>query len=116
MDFQNAPVEVRKIEGGVRICVIGSVHTNVAWLESELKKVIDSKQKLVELDLSQNDFLSSTGIGLIVYLHNSVKAYGGRMVIVSIQPAVFKTLRYARLDTVIEMLPDAVVEDAKPSK
>ena len=113
MEFQAKPVPVSPIENGYRIEVIGSVHTNVAWLENELKKVIADKPQRAEIDLSQVPFISSTGIGILTWFRTNIMKTGGSLRIVAIQRHVLERFAsYARLLELFDIGPATVVSDA----
>jgi anti-anti-sigma factor len=109
MDFQTPPVAVAPIGDGFRLTLSGPIHTNTAWIEREFDKVIARKPKLVELDLSCSEHISSVGLGVLVSLHNRLKQAGGAMTIVKILPRTKGILRAAYLDRMFTIAPDAVV-------
>jgi anti-sigma B factor antagonist len=110
MDFQDAPVVVKPTAGGVRVAIVGAVHTNTAWLERELEKVIGAKPSAVELDLARMPFLSSSGLGVLVTFRRAVLNYGGTFRVVAVTKAVFGTLKFAHLDGVFQIDPVVVGE------
>jgi anti-anti-sigma factor len=110
MDFQTAPIVIKPIADGVRVALSGPIHTNTAWIERELDKVVAQKPRLVELDLSGTEHISSLGLGILVKLHNGLKAGGGTMRIVKILPKIKGILRAAYLDRMLVIAPDAVIE------
>ena len=110
MDFQTAPIVVKPIADGVRVALSGPIHTNTAWIERELDKVVAQNPRHVELDLAGTDHISSLGLGILVKLHNSIKAHGGALRIVRILPKVKGILRAAYLDRMLVIAPDAVID------
>lgn len=109
MDIQDAPVVVTATASGVRVALVGAVHTNTAWLERELTKVVERKPAEVELDLSKLPFLSSSGLGVLVAFRRNVINAGGVLKVVAVQRAVFGTLKFAHLDGVFKIDPAVVV-------
>jgi anti-anti-sigma factor len=110
MDFQNEPITVTHSDGDYCVKLLGPIHTNVAWIETEFKKVIAAKPKNVDLDLAETSFLSSTGVGCLVWLYNGLKAEGATLRIVKIQKRVLSTLDYSRLTKILQVQPTAVVD------
>jgi anti-anti-sigma factor len=108
MDFQAQPVELKTTPTGFDVKLHGAIHTNTAWIESEFKKVIAAKPKAVALDLADTTFISSMGIGLLVWLYNKVKEEGGTVQIVAVRKRVLSTMKFARLDTLL-LAPTATV-------
>jgi anti-anti-sigma factor len=110
MDFQTPPIIVKPVADGLRVALSGPIHTNTAWIERELNKVVAQKPKLVELDLSGTEHISSLGLGILVKLHNAIKADGGALRIVKILPKTKSILRAAYLDRMLVIAPDAVID------
>ena len=79
-----------------------------ARLASEFKQrllaMIESGHPLIALDLSDVDFLDSSGLGAIV---SALKQLNGRgdLVIVGAKPAVTNLFRLTRMDKVFRMYP-----------
>lgn len=109
MGSEATPIRISPIENGCKIEIIGGVHTNVAWLETELKKIVADKPPQAELDLSHLTFLSSTGIGVLSWFRNSITKDGGQVRIVAVQHQVLDALRYARLLELFQIGPATVV-------
>ncbi|HEX8913422.1 MAG TPA: STAS domain-containing protein [Humisphaera sp.] len=97
MDFQEQPLVVTPTPTGFNVKLIGAVHTNNAWIEGEFKKIVAAKPADVALDLSATTFMSSSGVGLLVWLHNKLAEAGGAVRIVAIRKNVLTTLKYAQL-------------------
>ena len=111
MDFQAEPAVVTAIPGGFSAKLIGSIHTNTAWIEGEFKKIVAAKPKLVEIDLSETTFLSSMGIGVLVWLYNHVQETGGDVRIVAIRKRVLSSLKFSRLDALFKTASARIVPD-----
>ena len=111
MDFQAAPAVVTATPTGFVAKLVGAIHTNTAWIEGEFKKIIAAKPRDVELDLSETTFMSSSGIGLLVWLRSEVTQGGGAVRIVSIRKRLLTSLRYAHLDGVLDTTSTTVLPD-----
>lgn len=109
MDFQDAPAIVTAIADGFRVAVKGSIHTNVAWLERELKQVSESKPKRVELDLSDVHYVSSMGIGSLMWFRKQIVAGGGTVHIIAIQSQVRGIFRASCLEAIFDVRPEGVI-------
>lgn len=111
MDIQDAPAIITTTPDGFVVKVMGAIHTNTAWLEGEFKKVAEAKPARVDIDLAETTFLSSMGIGTVVWLYNKVTEAGGKAKVVAIRKRVLTTLRFAGLDRIMltpetKVLPD----------
>jgi anti-anti-sigma factor len=113
MDYQDKPVDVAPIPDGYRVSVIGSIHTNVAWLEAELKKVAAHKPKKVEFDLSKMTFVSSMGLGTLVSFRNEILKGGGELKTTAVQKPVMKIIRFAHLQQLLKV--DATTQLIDPT-
>ncbi len=109
MDVQNDPIVITQIPDGVHVAILGSIHTNVAWLESEFAKIIAAKPKRVELDLAKMSFVSSMGLGVLVSFRNAIIAGGGELKTVAIQQPVLKVLKFAYLQGLLKVDATTVV-------
>jgi anti-anti-sigma factor len=112
MHNQSEPVVVTPIENGFRVAVRAPVHVDVAWLEGELRRVAESRPKIVELDLSGTPYVSSAGMGVFLASRRAIAEGGGVLRIVAIQKPVLGSMRYAGLDGVFKIDPAAVVPAA----
>jgi anti-sigma B factor antagonist len=59
--------------------------------------VMNSDPKRVALDIGRVDFLSSTGVAIIVGLKRRIEARQGKLVVFSVQPVVQDLFRITRL-------------------
>ena len=119
MDFQNAPVvALRDDDGGYTLKFDGPIHTNTSWLEREFQKVLEKKPPQLRLDLTRTEYISSTGLGVLVWLHNQAKTYGGVVHVVAVQKKTLAMMKIAFLDKLLKISPDAVAvaEGAKPGE
>jgi anti-anti-sigma factor len=109
MDFQKAPVVVTPIEHGFHLVFDGPIHTNTAWLESEFDRLVKLKPKLLELDLTGTEYISSMGLGILVGLHTRIKADAGKVRVVKIKQRTLNLLKYAFLHKLFEIDPAGVI-------
>ena len=69
------------------------------YRESLYRSVLSKEEPLVALDLSPLDYLSSTGIAILIGLKRRVEAQQGKIVLFRIQPFLQELLRSMKLDT-----------------
>lgn len=72
---------------------------SVSDLRAELDKLVETRPKAVEVDLSQLRLIDSSGIGALVSLYKRVRQKGGNVVITGVrdQPlAIFQLLQLDR--------------------
>jgi anti-anti-sigma factor len=103
MDSQANPIEVEKTADGYKIAIVGAIHIATAWIEGELKKVVEDKPKRVDMDLSRMPFASSIGLGVLIAFRNHVVANGGQFHITAIQERVLGTIRFAHLQQLMNV-------------
>lgn len=75
-----------------------------ADFKQQLFEAVDAGHPLVALDLSEVDFIDSSGLGVIV---SALKHVGerGSLVIIGARPAVVNLLRLTRMDKVLRLYP-----------
>jgi anti-anti-sigma factor len=95
---------------GVRLTFNGPIHANVAWVEGELNRVADTNPKVVLMDLTGAEHISSMGLGILVGFNNQIRAAGGTIKIVAVTSRTVGILRIALLDKVFQILPSAVID------
>lgn len=81
-----------------------------------LSKCIEEGPKHIVLDLSQIDFVDSSGLGALVQLVKKAQTEGGSLQIVT-NPRVTQTVKLVRLEKFLSLQPtvEEAVENIKPS-
>lgn len=81
-----------------------------------LGKCIEEGPKHIVLDLSQIDFVDSSGLGALVQLVKKAQTDGGSLQIVT-NPRVTQTVKLVRLEKFLSLQPtvEEAVENIKPS-
>ena len=65
-------------------------------------KLAESDSKNVQLDLSEVDFLDSSGIGAIVFLYKRLRCSNRELHLIGVKAQPFDLIRLLRLDEIIE--------------
>lgn len=80
--------------------------------KDRMKVMAGNRPRQVVLDLTQVEFVDSSGLGSIVGSMKSL-GRGRRLDLVGLSPAVEKVFRMTRMDSVFQIFPtvDAAVED-----
>jgi anti-anti-sigma factor len=73
-----------------------------------MSKCIDNGPKHIVLDLSQIDFVDSSGLGALVQLVKKAQTNGGTLQIVS-NPRVTQTVKLVRLEKFLSLQPSVQV-------
>ena len=66
----------------------------------------DGKKKIV-LDLTDLNYMDSTGIGIIVMCSGKVKAAGGELRLAALQPRIAELMKMTRIDQIMQFYPTA---------
>lgn len=74
--------------------------------KDEMRKLTDGGPNRVVLDMSQVQFLDSSGLGAVVAVLKAKKSEQS-LELASLQPAVHKVFRLTRMDTVFSIHDDA---------
>lgn len=110
MDLHAPPVEVAAIPDGYRLTFRAPIQMDTTEVEDDLDRVIQSKPRRVEVDLSPTNHLSTVGLGLLISLHHRISAVGGTLHIVKLRKQTRSVLRVTRLDQVLHLESNAVVD------
>ena len=88
-------------DGTTHISIEGQLDAvSASDLRAEFDKLVETRPKTVEVDLSQLRLIDSSGIGALVSLYKRVRAKGGTVVVTGVrdQPlAIFQLLQLDRL-------------------
>src|SRR4051812_7535719 len=105
MDFQSAPI-VREMEGDAcRLVFHGPIHTNTAWIERELDSTVNEKPARVEIDLSDTEHVSSSGMGILIGFRRKIEAAGGKVVVAAIRRRTYRAFCAVRLNETFQIDP-----------
>lgn len=92
-------VEVREIPEGLLIEVVGDLAmSGTHVLESRVTGILARKARLVVVDLSTTQLVTSLAMGVLVSLNRGVRGYGGAMQLVVTTERVKDALKRVGLD------------------
>lgn len=112
MDLNAPPVDVSTIPEGYRLTFRAPIQMDTSGIEDDLERVILARPKRIEVDLSPTDHLSTVGLGLLISLNHRITGFGGRLVIIRLRKKTRGVLKITRLDHVLQIEPNAIVDDA----
>ena len=72
--------------------------TEAQELRPRLQQAMTEGISSVVFDLGRSDVVDSSGIGLLIATHNSLKAKGGRLRVVNVSPEILTLFKAMRLD------------------
>jgi anti-anti-sigma factor len=104
-------IHAEQRDSALIVSVVGDIDALTAdevrvYLETQ---VADGQSRLV-LDLSQVQFMSSSGVRLILGILKSSREQGGDLCLAATQPGVSRTLQIAGLSSILKAFPS--VEEA----
>jgi anti-anti-sigma factor len=67
-------------------------------LRPQLQKALAEGVSSVVFDLGRVDVVDSSGIGLLIATHNSLKSKGGRLRVANVSPEILNLFKAMRLD------------------
>jgi anti-anti-sigma factor len=89
----------------------GAIDTDTSpQLKTELTEIIDEKTNVVVLDMAGVDYVSSAGLGLIVWAKKTLSKKDASFVMVNLQPQIKKLIDLMNLDMGFK-IRDASEED-----
>jgi len=99
--------EISKADNGVALLVIkGELDALSATdLRPELDKLVNSRPRRVNVDLSRLRMIDSSGVGALVSVYKRVRAQGGDVVVSGLQDQPLAIFRLLRLDRVMTSAP-----------
>lgn len=96
-------VLILKADGGI-------ASTNAEEFVAELTRVARSGIRKLVVDCAGLGYISSTGVGVLVRLHNKMWNAGGHVKVASVRGPVFRILEMTKLAQLFEIYPS--VEEA----
>ena len=87
------------------VAVRGEIHVSTAQEFSRLlAETVDAGRIMLVLDLSDVEFIDSTGLSVLLNALRRVTRAGGRMALVCTNPTVLRLFEITRLDTTFEIV------------
>lgn len=96
-------VLVLKADGGI-------ASTNAEEVVADLVRVARSGIRKLVVDCTGLGYISSSGVGMLIHLHNTLWAAGGQVKVASARGPVFRILEITKLARLFEIYP--TVEEA----
>lgn len=81
-------------------------------LKKELQEILDVKAKAVVMNMAGVEYISSVGIGVIVWLQTELQRNNANFSMTNLQPAVKRVLDIMKLIPIIDILEDVQEADA----
>ena len=105
-DFKFAVTE-KDIQGVTVVAISGSLDSNTSVdFRASLQTLIQKNNKLIIVDFSKLDYISSAGIGLFMEKVDDLLQIDGDLKFAAVPPKIMKVLEMMGLPKVIEILPD----------
>ncbi len=85
----------------------GSIDTETsADLEEELKEIIDEKTKAVILDMGGVNYLSSAGIGVVIWAKKALQEKNATFAMINLQPQIKKVFDIMKILPMVNIFDD----------
>jgi len=97
------------IEDGVHICTLRVEKVDVESaprLEESLVELLADQPMRFVLEMGKVKFLDSAGLQFLILLHNSVKKYAGKAVLVNIGERIAHVLKITQIEKIFHILPN----------
>ena len=97
--------EIEKKDAELRVILRGEIdHHTAVSVRSEIDALIyETRPKGVVLDMSEIDFMDSSGLGLIMGRYALMQKIGGEMILRSPNERIMKILKLAGLERIIKI-------------
>lgn len=103
MEFYFDDVEkdvlVLNVDGGL------NAETADGFLE-QIEHLVDAGLKKIVVDCTLLEYISSYGVGVLLWVHKKMKKRGGNVKLCAIKGIVGDVLHATRMDTLFEVYPD----------
>jgi anti-anti-sigma factor len=94
-----AELEITRNGSEARVIpTVNIVSSNVAQMRTTMKGLIAEGCSLITVDLSGVEIVDSTGIGLLIALHNSLLKAGGTITVINASKDILELFKAMRLD------------------
>ncbi len=92
-------IELIRDENRVVIRPAGSdiVAASVPELRSKMREVVSAGSREVVVDLTNVEMVDSTGIGLLISAHNSLRKVGGTLAVINASAEILELLQSMRI-------------------
>ena len=74
-------------------------------VEWAVDKLIDESMKKVVFDLSELNYMDSTGLGIIVMCRGKLETAGGELRVASMQPRILELMKMTHLNQIMQLYP-----------
>lgn len=86
----------------VRVFLTGKIYSqDASILRDELLEQIDRGATEISIDLSELNYIDSTGLGVLITIHKRIKEKDGKIVMTGAQGMVEQLFKRTRLDRVL---------------
>ena len=105
------PITVTEIADGFHVTIHGAIHLNREPIEAELRRLEGMRPRVIELDLSDSEHISSVGFSVLVPLNTRLKAVGAQLIITKIQVRTRQLFKTLHLEKLFVFASDAVIDN-----
>ena len=97
--------KAEKRDNGLRVTLQGEIdHHTAIGIRSEIDAMIyEERPARLSLDMSEIDFMDSSGLGLIMGRYALMQKIGGELSLISPNERIMKILKLAGLDRIIKI-------------
>lgn len=94
--------------GVVKLAVSGKLMggADAEKFHEQIKQLLDGGQRHVLVDLNDVSWVNSTGLGILIAAHTTVKSAGGEMKLCNVSKRVESLLMVTRLNMIFETYED----------
>lgn len=77
--------------------------SNAGILKADVKSLLDGQQKQIHLNMSEVDFINSSGLGSLVSIMKEIRVFKGRLTLSNLAPYVNEIFEITQLTHVFEI-------------
>lgn len=96
----------KKAESCIIVGIIGRLDTtNYGILENKMKELIDNKQIRILVDCSKMDYVSSSGLRILLMTLKSITQANGKFVLCELQENIKEIFEISGFNSIFEICP-----------
>jgi serine/threonine-protein kinase RsbW len=94
-----AELEITRDGSTVKVAPVDRiVSSNVGEMRTKVKSILTEGCSIVVMDLKDVAVVDSTGIGLLIAIHNSLSKTGGKLTVINASKDIFELFKAMRLE------------------
>jgi anti-sigma B factor antagonist len=97
-------IEIQRNNDVVNVSIEGNIEIDcIKELKSQLVDIAQNDNKNIEINLSQSNYMDSTGVGMLLYIYKIQKKKGKSIKLIDVSPRIKNVIQQSNLSDVFNM-------------